>query len=60
MNEKPRIDPEALLEEIGRYLAAVDLFRALDSEPAWRPEVTRASAPNEPAPAQAADSRSAH
>jgi hypothetical protein len=28
-----------LLEEIDRYLAAVDLFRASGCEPSWRPEV---------------------
>ena len=27
-----------LIDEIARYLAAVDVFRALDCEPAWRPE----------------------
>jgi hypothetical protein len=30
-----------LTEEIARYLAAVDLFRAEGCEPAWRPEVDR-------------------
>jgi hypothetical protein len=29
------IDTDALIEEIGRYLLAVDLFRALDSDPTW-------------------------
>jgi len=27
-----------LLDEIERYLAAVEVFRALGCEPAWRPE----------------------
>jgi hypothetical protein len=27
-----------LIDEIERYLAAVDVFRALGCEPAWRPE----------------------
>ena len=27
-----------LMAEIERYLAAVDVFRALGCEPAWRPE----------------------
>ena len=31
-------DRDKLLEEIGRYLAAVDLFRAVGCEPHWRPE----------------------
>jgi hypothetical protein len=41
-----------LLEEIGRYLAAVDLFRAAGCEPTWRPErpagVSRALAASVP------------
>jgi hypothetical protein len=28
-----------LMEEVDRYLAAVDLFRAEHCEPTWRPEV---------------------
>jgi hypothetical protein len=31
-------DIEQLLDEIDRYLRAVDLFRAADCEPSWRPE----------------------
>lgn len=27
-----------LIDEIERYLSAVDVFRALGCEPAWRPE----------------------
>jgi len=38
MNETVHIDEKALLQEIGRYLAAVDLFRAEHCEPTWRPE----------------------
>jgi hypothetical protein len=30
------IDIEALLDEIRRYLAAVDAFRAAGCEPTWR------------------------
>jgi len=30
------IDLEALLDEIRRYLAAVDAFRAAGCEPIWR------------------------
>ncbi len=33
-----RTDAEKLMEEIDRYLAAVDLFRALGCDPTWRPE----------------------
>jgi hypothetical protein len=29
---------EDLIDEIERYLAVVDVFRALGSEPAWRAE----------------------
>ena len=29
---------EKLMEEVDRYLAAVDLFRSLDCMPVWRPE----------------------
>jgi hypothetical protein len=35
MNED-RIDITALVEEIRRYLATVDAFRAADCEPSWR------------------------
>jgi hypothetical protein len=30
---------DKLMEEVGRYLAAVDLFRELACEPTWRPEL---------------------
>jgi hypothetical protein len=33
-----RIDITAPLEEIHRYLAAVDAFRAAGYEPKWRPD----------------------
>jgi hypothetical protein len=33
-----------LVEEIDRYLAAVDLFRTLGCEPTWRPEASRSPA----------------
>jgi hypothetical protein len=39
MNERAiRIDIEALIVEIQRYLAAVDAFRAAGCRPAWRRE----------------------
>ena len=34
-NERQR---RGLIDEIERYLAAVDVFRTLGCEPAWRPE----------------------
>lgn len=33
-----QVDARKLVEEIGRYLAAVDLFRSEDCEPSWRLE----------------------
>ena len=44
MNEKPRIDVDALMLEIARYLAAIDAFRAAAHEPTWLPEHTPARA----------------
>jgi hypothetical protein len=32
-------DTVELLEEIGRYLAVIELFRAEGCEPDWRPEL---------------------
>lgn len=39
MNEQHVIDREALIDEIARYLAVVDTFRAANCEPVWRPEL---------------------
>jgi hypothetical protein len=36
-----RLDVEALLREIRRYLVAVDEFRRLGHEPRWQPEEAR-------------------
>lgn len=33
-----RAEAPKLMEEVDRYLAAVDLFRAAGCEPTWRPE----------------------
>jgi hypothetical protein len=33
--------PEELIDEIVRYLAVVDAFRAAGCEPIWRPEPER-------------------
>ena len=32
-------DTQQLIEEIDRYLVAVDLFRSESCEPTWRPEI---------------------
>jgi hypothetical protein len=40
-------DTTKLMEEVVRYLAAVDLFRELACEPTWRPELPP-SAPERP------------
>jgi hypothetical protein len=41
-----------LIEEIARYLAAVDVFRSVGCEPTWRPETVRpAPLPEQPRPA---------
>ena len=41
MNEQSRIDVEALMDEIARYLAAIDAYRAERCEPTWLPEPQR-------------------
>jgi len=38
-------DPNALIDEIARYLSVIELFRAADCEPTWRPELTVAVEP---------------
>ena len=38
MTELLATDRDALIDEITRYLAAVEAFRAADCEPTWRPE----------------------
>ena len=45
MNEQTRIDPEALIREVARYLAVVDVFRAAHCEPSWRPELDSSDDP---------------
>jgi hypothetical protein len=42
------LDETGLIDEIARYLAAVDTFRAEGQEPQWSPE--RAVAPSPPRP----------
>jgi len=38
MSNELTTDSEALVDEVVRYLAVVDAFRAADCEPSWRPE----------------------
>jgi hypothetical protein len=38
MERREPIDAETLFDEVVRYLAAVDAFRAERCEPMWRPE----------------------
>ena len=38
MNDVLPTGPDALSDEASRYLAVIDLFRALNCEPTWRPE----------------------
>ena len=42
-------DTQQLIEEIDRYLAAVDLFRSECCEPTWRPEIHAEVAVSTPA-----------
>ena len=58
MNDTLHTGTEELVDEITRYLAAVDVFRAEDREPIWRPEIAAAPTPEprspvHPAPASA-------
>jgi hypothetical protein len=39
MNDTLHTSTEGLVDEITRYLAAVDAFRAEGREPIWRPEI---------------------
>ena len=39
MNDKLDTRAGGLIDEIGRYLAAVDAYRAAGCEPTWRPEL---------------------
>jgi hypothetical protein len=38
MNDAHVTEAERLIDEVTRYLAADDAFRAASSEPTWRPE----------------------
>jgi hypothetical protein len=39
MTRLESIDTETLVDEIVRYLAAVDVFRSCGCAPSWRPEL---------------------
>jgi hypothetical protein len=39
VNRRRRLDSEALILEVTRYLAAVDAFRIEKCEPTWLPEL---------------------
>jgi hypothetical protein len=59
MTSRIHVETEKLLDEIARYLAAVDVFRGSDCEPTWLPEtVCAALAP--PAVQPVEHQRSAH
>lgn len=45
MDEQRHIDPDALIREITRYLAAVDAFRTENCEPMWLLELVSIQAP---------------
>lgn len=59
MNEHPHIT-EALIREIARYLAAVDLFRGEHCEPTWLPESAPCRTVQEYMQARAEHAASAH
>ena len=46
VNEKIPIDIKALIGEITRYLAAIDIFRAEGCGPTWRPELAFTAYPS--------------
>ena len=39
MNDTPEPSTEGLIDEIARYLAVVDVFRAEGRDPIWLPEL---------------------
>jgi hypothetical protein len=60
MNEQTLIDREALVCEIDRYLAAVDLYRAEHCEPTWQSEPAPRRTVQKSAPTRAEHAPSAH
>jgi len=59
MNQQIHIDTKLFLE-ITRYLAAVDVYRAEQCEPTWRPESTPFVTSNERLRVRAEHAPSAH
>ena len=59
MNGQLHIDRKTLIDEIIRYLTAVDVFRAAGCEPFWRPECAAMAIDLEP-PADKAQTVNAH
>ena len=45
MERLATIDPMRLIQEVERYLAAVEAFRAEECEPTWRRELVPREAP---------------
>lgn len=60
MNDELHIDAESLADEIVRYLAVVDAFRAADCEPTWRPEPGALAVAHRPASVPRRVEKSAH
>ncbi len=60
MNLQIHTQSEELFLEIARYLAAVDVYRALQCEPTWRPELTLSAASDEGPRPRAEHAPSAH
>jgi hypothetical protein len=48
MNEQLDIDAKELDDEVERYLAVVDAFRAADCEPTWRADSNSLAFDSEP------------
>ena len=59
MNAQPETS-ETLIDEIARYLSAVDVFRAEWCEPTWLPEPTSRSAAEKPVRAHLAEVHATH
>ena len=60
MTEELDIDAASLADEIARYLAVVDAFRAADCEPTWRPEPSAFVVPRLPDSARRHVQKSTH
>jgi hypothetical protein len=59
MSSAPDTNAECLIDEIRRYLGAIDLFRDEGREPNWRPEHAASPAEESRSPAHPAPT-SAH